>query len=286
MPLRRSERGRVDLDAEPPPGRPGRAGQQVAQGLVRVGAAGGTDRRRAAPPTRAAPPAAAGRRRPDLAAQRLGIGGGERARHHGQRGEGWQARARGGSRFLRQHRRRARPARPPAARGDPAPASGPACGPRAPPSRARRPAGRRGRTAPACPRSPRAAGPAGADRCRGTPRRRRGERGAAPPRCRSGRGSPGTGDSAPAARGPATSPTSAPRRAASSSRRRLTPARNVFMRSRPQRRAYDRAGLVAARAPQHLLSRGLGRAPRRSGRTGPARRSAGRPAGGRPPVRL
>src|ERR1700679_1951476 len=34
----RSERHRIDLDAEPPPGRPGSAGQQVTEGVMAVGA--------------------------------------------------------------------------------------------------------------------------------------------------------------------------------------------------------------------------------------------------------
>ena len=85
----------------------------------------------------------------------------------------------------------------------------------------------------------------------------------------------------PAARGPATSPTSTPSSAASSSRRRLTPARRVFMRSRPQ--AAQTTGRVSSQRGQrrHLLARGAAPPPHRSARSGPVRRSAGRPASGR-----
>ena len=110
---------------------------------------------------------------------------------------------------------------------------------------------------PGCPRSPRAGGPAGAGRCRGTPRRRPGEFGAAPPRCRSGRTSRGAATPR-RPRGPATSPTSVPRRAPNSSRRRLTPARQGLHAQPAARRTHDRSRLVAARAPQDLL-RGLRR---------------------------
>src|ERR1700722_2925760 len=82
VPLRHSERDRIDLDAEPAPGRPGGAGQQVTKGIVGVG-------------TQEEPIVAErcqrhggtldGEGTLDLPTQRLGIDGGERTRHHGQR---------------------------------------------------------------------------------------------------------------------------------------------------------------------------------------------------------
>ena len=65
-------------------------------------------------------------------------------------------------------------------------------------------------------------------------------------------GASGRGGSAPAARGPATSPTSAPSSAANSSRSRLTPARTVFMRSRPQ--AAHTTGRVSSQRGQRSTS--------------------------------
>ena len=90
----------------------------------------------------------------------------------------------------------------------------------------------------------------------------------------------GTGGSTPARRGPATSPTSAPSSAASSSRSRLTPARKRLHPQPAAGRAHDRAGLVAARAAQHLLAPRLRRGRTAAGAAGQlAAVTAGQQAG-------
>ena len=98
-------------------------------------------------------------------------------------------------------------------------------------------------------------------------------------------GASGTGVSPAAARGPVTSPTSAPSNAASSSRSRLTPARNVFIRSRPQ--AAHTTGRVSSQRGQRSTSSPRGcaaAAPQRAHRaSSPQWRHASRRA---PPVRL
>src|SRR5580704_6534512 len=87
-PIRRSERDRVDLDAEPAAGRPGGAGQQVTEGIVGVGA---QEEPIVADRCHRHGGARRGERAVQLPAQRVGIAWGERTRHHGQRGEGGQA---------------------------------------------------------------------------------------------------------------------------------------------------------------------------------------------------
>ena len=98
-------------------------------------------------------------------------------------------------------------------------------------------------------------------------------------------GAAGKTGSALPARGPATSPTSTPSSAASSSRSRLTPARSVFMRSRPQ--AAQTTGLVSPQRRQRSTSSSRGRdaaAPHRVQRaSSPQWRHASTRA---PPVRL
>ena len=80
--------------------------------------------------------------------------------------------------------------------------------------------------------------------------------------------------------GPATSPTSVPSSAASSSRRRLTPTRSVFMRSRPQAAHTTGPRLAAARAAQHLLAARLCRRRAAAGAAGQlAAVTAGQQAG-------
>ena len=127
------------------------------------------------------------------------------------------------------------------------------------PSHARPRAGRRGRTAPGSPRSPRAVGEQVQVDVEKGHRRRRGARGAARPRCPPGQGSPAAasrhrphgGRPPPPPRPPAAPP--APRG------RRLTPARSIFIRSRPQAARDHRAGLTTARAREHLLATRLRR---------------------------
>ena len=87
------------------------------------------------------------------------------------------------------------------------------------------------------------------------------------------------------ARGPATSPTSAPSSAASSSRSRLTPARNVFMRSRPQ--AAQTTGRVSSQRGQRSTSSPRGWATAAPQRVQQASSPQWRQASKRaPPVRL
>ena len=218
--------------------------------------------------------------------QRLGVGRGERARHQRERGERRQRRRTAERHLLGQHRGRfsARDRRQHRVLGHPRLDLHPR--PRRPRAAGSDQPGRRGRRAPGCPRSRRAGGPAGAGRCRGRPPRRRGAPGAAPPRCRPGRVPRARGGSVRRPRrGPATSPTSTPSSAASSSRSRLTPARSVFMRSRPQ--ATQTTGRVSPQRGHRSTSSSRGRAaaaPQRAQRaSSPQCRQASKRA---PPVRL
>ena len=98
-------------------------------------------------------------------------------------------------------------------------------------------------------------------------------------------GADGRGDPLPPAGEPATSPTSTPSSAPSSSRNRLTPARSVFMRSRPH--ATHTTGRMSPQRGQCSPSASRGRAaaaPHRAQRaSSPQCRHASKRA---PPVRL